>query len=287
MNGLKVTLLMLALMLLFAWIGMMIGGQGGMIIAFIIAIAMNFVSYWYSDKLVLKMYRAREVSEADHPRLFRVVRRISTVSSVPMPKVYIVPSKAPNAFATGRNQDNAAVAVTEGLLEILNEDELEGVLGHEFAHIMNKDMLIGTIAATFAGAIGILATIARWGAIFGGMGRRDNNNIFGLLIAAIVGPLAALVIQSAISRQREFKADKIGGGITGKYKSLASALEKLHHAPVRMNLDKKPATAHMMIVNPLSGRKMLSLFSTHPPVEERIERLHKLAQESHYSGYAQ
>ena len=278
---------MLALMGLFMWVGYMIGGQSGLVIAFVLATAMNFFSYWFSDKIVLKTYRAREVTESDHPRLYRVVRRIATAAMIPMPKVYIVPTKGPNAFATGRNKEHAAVAVTEGLLGLLNEDELEGVIGHEFAHIMNRDMLIGTIAATFAGAIGMLAMMARFGALVGGFGRDDNRGGgIGLLVAAIVAPLAAMLIQTAISRQREYKADAVGGGLTGKYLSLASALEKLHSAPVRMKLDNRPATAHLMIANPLSGKGLSSLFSTHPPAEKRIAKLNELAHKSVYEGYA-
>ncbi|TET94226.1 MAG: protease HtpX [Candidatus Zixiibacteriota bacterium] len=279
-------MLMLALMLVFMWVGYMFGGQNGMIMAFVLACGMNFFSYWYSDKIVLKMYRAREITEREHPKLYRVVQRVTTQAMIPMPKVYIVPSKAPNAFATGRNVEHAAVAATEGMLEMLTEDELEGVMGHEIAHIMNKDMLIGTIAATFAGAIGILAAIARWGAIFGGYGRGSNRGGgIGLLAAAIVAPLVAIIIQTAISRQREYKADAEGGRITGKYNSLASALAKLHKSPIRLNLDQRPATAHLMIANPLSGRGFSSLFSTHPPVEKRIENLHKLAGQPSYDGY--
>ncbi len=203
---------------------------------------------------------------------------------IPVPRVYIVPSKAPNAFATGRNLEHAAVATTEGLLELLSDDELEGVIGHEIAHIMNKDMLIGTIAATFAGAVGILASIARWGAIFGGYGRGSNRGGgIGFLVAAIVAPIAAMLIQTAISRQREYKADRIGGKITAKPLALASALKKLHNAPVRLNLDQRPATAHLMIANPLSGKGLTSLFSTHPPVEKRIELLEKQAYQSDYT----
>ncbi len=284
MNGIKVTIMMLGLMILFMWVGFLVGGQTGMTMAFVLAAVMNFVSYWYSAKMVLKMYKAREVSETDHPRLYRTVKRIATQAMIPVPKVYIVPNKAPNAFATGRNLENAAVAVTEGLLELLSDDELEGVIGHEIAHIMNKDMLIGTIAATFAGAVGILASIARWGAIFGGFGRGSNRGGgFGLLIAAIVAPIAAMLIQMAISRQREFKADRIGGKITAKPLALASALKKLHKAPIRLNLDQKPATAHLMIANPLSGKGIASLFSTHPPVEKRIELLEKQAYQSDYT----
>ena len=284
MNTLKVTFLMLALILLFSYLGFYFGGQNGMIMAFLIAAGMNFFTYWFSDKMVLKIYKAREITEADHPRYYRIVRNIATVAMVPMPKVYIVPSKAPNAFATGRNAEHAAVAVTEGLLGLLNDGELEGVISHEFAHIVNKDMLIGTIAATFAGAIGILASIARFGAMFSGGGSSDNKRGGGLelLIAAIIAPLVAMVIQMAISRKREYKADETGGGFTGKYNELASALEKLGRAPVRMNLDKSPATAHLMIMNPLSGKGFASLFSTHPPMEKRIERLHKLANQNFY-----
>lgn len=275
---------MLGLVALFMWIGYLVGGQNGMILAFIFAILMNFISYWYSDKIILKAYRAREVTENDHPRLYRVVKRVTTQAMIPMPKVYIIPNKAPNAFATGRNVEHAAVAATEGLLQILNEDELEGVMGHEIAHITNRDMLIGTIAASFAGAISILASIARWGAIFGGYSRDDNRGGgFSLLIAAIVAPIAAMIIQMAISRQREYKADAESGRLTGKYLALASALEKLHKTPVRMKLDDRPATAHLMIANPLSGRGMTNLFSTHPPVKKRIENLQKLAQQSIYN----
>lgn len=275
---------MLGLMILFMWVGYLVGGQTGMIMAFVLAAVMNFFSYWYSAKMVLKMYKAREVTETDHPRLFRTVKRVATQAMIPVPKVYIVPNKAPNAFATGRNLENAAVAVTEGLLELLSDDELEGVIGHEIAHIMNKDMLIGTIAATFAGAVGILASIARWGAIFGGFGRGSNRGGgLGLLVAAIVAPIAAMLIQMAISRQREFKADRMSGKITAKPLALASALKKLHKAPIRLNLDQKPATAHLMIANPLSGKGMASLFSTHPPVEKRIALLEKQAYQSDYT----
>jgi heat shock protein HtpX len=287
MNGIKVTLLMLALMLLFMAVGYALGGQQGMVMAFVIAAGMNFVSYWFSDKIVLKMYGAREVTEADSPRLYRVVKRVATQAMVPIPRVYIVPSRGPNAFATGRDAEHAAVAATEGLLELLTEDELEGVIGHEMAHVQNKDMLIGTVVATFAGAIGILASMARWGAIFGGFGRGNDNNRGGLelLVAAIVAPLVAVIIQTAISRQREYRADARGGQITGKYMSLASALDKLHRAPVQMRLDDRPATANLMIANPLSGRGFTNLFSTHPPVEKRIARLQELAQQAPYSGH--
>ncbi len=279
MNSLKVTFLFLLLTMLFMAVGFALGGRNGMIMAFAIAAVMNFITYWFSDKIVLKMYRAREVTEATNRRLWRVVSHASQKAMIPMPKVYIIPSKAPNAFATGRSVNHAAVAATEGLLEMLNDSELEGVIGHELAHIINKDMLVGTMAATIAGAIGILASIARWSMIFGGYSRDDNrgSNPIVLLIALIVAPIAAMLIQMAISRSREYKADAEGGRITGQYLPLASALEKLHKAPVRMNLDERPATAHLFIANPLSGKGFASLFSTHPPVEERVKRLQKLA----------
>ncbi len=275
---------MIGLMAIFTTVGYYLGGQGGMMTALVVAIGMNLFSYWFSDRVVLKMYRAKVITETDHPRLFRVVRRICVqADNLPMPKVCIIPSKAPNAFATGRNAQHAAVAVTEGLLEILNEDELEGVIGHEIGHIMNKDLLIGTVAATFAGAISFMAMIARWGALFGGYGRDNSRGGgIGFLIAALVAPFAAMIIQMAISRQREYKADATAGRITGKYLALSSALEKLHRSPVRLNLDKRPATAHLMIANPLSGKGLASIFSTHPPVEKRIERLRKLYEGSIY-----
>ncbi len=289
MNNFKVFLLMALMMSLLMVVGYFLGGNNGLILAFLFATVFNFGSYWFSDKVVLKIYKAKEVSESDHPRLFRIVKRVCLqAKNMPIPKICIVPSKAPNAFATGRNMEHATVAVTEGLLSILNDDELEGVIGHEIAHIRNKDMLIGTIAATFAGAIGILASIARWGAIFGGYGRSDDNRGggIGLLVAAIIAPIVAIIIQMAISRQREYKADATSGNITGKHLALASALEKLHKAPVRLNLDNRPATANLMIANPLSGKGIANLFSTHPPVKERIERLNKLSQKHLYKGLA-
>ena len=277
---------MTGLIVLFCTVGFLIAGRIGLFGAFFFASLMNLGTYWFSDKVVLKMYKAKEITEHENSRLYRIVNSITTKSMLPMPKVYIVPSKAPNAFATGRNQEHSAVACTEGILEILSDAELEGVIGHELAHIQNRDMLIGTIAASFAGAIGILASMARWGAIFGGYSRDENRGGgIGLIIGAIVAPLAAMVIQMSISRQREFKADAVGAKMTGRYHELASALKKLHSAPIRLNLDKSPATAHLMIANPLSKKKLTSMFSTHPPVEERIEKLQKLSEESLYQGY--
>lgn len=285
MNSFKVFLLMISLMVLFAVAGFMFGGQQGMVMAFIFAMGLNFLTYWYSARLVLRMYKAREVTEADHPRLFRIVKSVTTKSMMPQPSIYIIPTKAPNAFATGRNEEHAAVAVTEGMLELLDNDELEGVIGHEFAHIQNKDMLIGTIAATFVGAISIIATMARWGAIFGGYSRENNRGGgLSLLLSALLAPLMAVIIQTAISRQREYKADETGGKITGQYLALARALEKLHRQPQRLNLDSRPGTASMMIVNPISGRTFSRMFSTHPPVEKRIEKLENLSRDSVYQA---
>lgn len=275
MNNLKVGFLLVILTMLFMTIGYLFGGQNGMIFAFLAAVVMNFISYWFSDKIVLKMYKARPATEENDARLIGIVRHCTQKGFLPMPKVFIMPTRAPNAFATGRNKNHAAVAVTEGLMQMLSPDELEGVIGHELAHIRNKDILIGSVVATVAGAIGILATMARWGAIFGGYGRSNDrgSNPIALLVMAIVAPLVAMLIQAAISRTREYKADKVGANITGNPLALASALEKIHKAPVQLSLDKKPATAHLFIANPLSGKGFSKLFSTHPPVKERIDRL--------------
>ncbi len=279
-NGMKTLMLLTALTVLFVGIGYLLGGQGGMVIAFGFAVIMNFISYWFSHKIVLSMYRAQEVQETDAPRLYTMVRRLATQAGLPMPKVYIIPSGSPNAFATGRNPANGVVAFTQGILDMLSEDELEGVTAHELAHIKNRDILTQTIAATIAGAIGMLASMAKWGAIFGGMGGRDDRDngggIIGLLVMAIVAPIAAMFVQMAISRTREYAADATGARISGKPLSLANALRKLHAGAERRPMDANPATAHMFIVNPLSGRSMMSLFSTHPPVEERIARLEAL-----------
>ena len=284
MNSIKVGFLLLLMTLLFMAVGFLLGGRNGMMIAFAFAAIFNFASYWYSDKIILKMYKARPVNESDHRRLYSIVRGVSQKAMTSMPKVYIIPNKAPNAFATGRNSSHAAVAVTEGLLEILDDRELEGVIGHEMAHVLNRDMLIQTIAATLAGAIGLIASMARWALIFGGGGGRDErSNPFALIIAMIVAPIAAMLIQMGISRAREYKADERGGEITNQYLGLASALKKINRAPHRMSTaERHPETAQLFISNPLSGKGIAALFSTHPPVEKRIKRLEDLATRSVY-----
>ncbi|MFQ5990785.1 MAG: zinc metalloprotease HtpX, partial [Candidatus Methylomirabilales bacterium] len=255
------------------------GGTQGMVIAFLFALLMNFGSYWYSDKIVLRMYRAREVTEAEAPELVGMVRSLSQRAQLPMPKVYIVPTEAPNAFATGRDPQHAAVAVTEGILRIMNHEQLEGVLAHELGHVKNRDTLISAVAATLAGVIMMLAYMARWAAIFGGLGGRDDDEgggILGLLAMSLLAPIAAVIIQMAISRTREFQADATAGRLTKKPYALASALERLHMAAERVPLNANPATSHLFIVNPLSGRSLFRFFSTHPPVEERVRRLQAL-----------
>jgi len=243
-----------------------------------VAAGMNFFSYWFSDKIVLRMYHARAVGPQEAPELYGTVQTLCRRANLPMPKVYVIPQAAPNAFATGRNPEHAAVAVTEGLLKLMGREELMGVLAHELSHVRNRDILIGSIAATLAGAIMLLANMARWSAIFGG-GRRDSEEGGGgggglaLIAMSIVAPLAAMLIQMAISRSREYMADATGASFAGSPQGLASALEKLGAYSKRLPMDASPATAHMFIVNPLSGRSLMSLFSTHPPLEERIARL--------------
>jgi len=276
MNIVKTGLLLGALTGLLMLIGGYFGGQQGVVIAFIFAMAMNFGSYWFSDKLILRMYKAQEVSESQAPELYAMVKNLALKASLPMPKVYIIPEDTPNAFATGRNEHHAVVAVTEGILRILNRDELEGVIAHELTHIKNKDMLIGSIAATLAGAIVMLANMAQWAAIFGGAGRdndEEGGGIVGLIFMAILAPIAATIIQMAISRSREYLADEGGAKVSKKPYGLAGALEKLSRASQAVPMDANPSTAHMFIVNPLTGKSLMNLFSTHPPVEERIARL--------------
>ena len=273
MNTLKTTFLMALLTVLLVFLGNAIGGQSGAMMAFILAAGMNFFSYWYSDKLVLRTYRAQEVSEAQAPQLYTIVRRLAQRAHLPMPKVYIIPNDTPNAFATGRDPSHAAVAVTEGIMQMLSEDELEGVIAHELAHIKNRDILIGSVAATIAGAINMLYY---FGLFFGGSDDDDGNPIVGLLMI-IIAPIAAMLIQMAISRSREFGADRVGAGICGKPISLASALENLERGVERIPMNATPTSAHMFIVNPLRGGGIRSLFLTHPSTQERVRRLREMS----------
>ncbi|MBU0575219.1 MAG: zinc metalloprotease HtpX [Proteobacteria bacterium] len=279
MNTIKTALLLGALTGLLMLIGGLFGGQQGVVIAFIFAMVMNFGSYWFSDKLVLRMYKARPVSESEAPELHAMVKNLALKASLPMPHVYIIPGDAPNAFATGRDEHHAVVAVTEGILRILDRDELEGVISHELTHIKNRDMLIGSIAATLAGTIVMLAHMAQWAAIFGGASRDDEEGgggIIGLILMAVLAPIAAAIIQMAISRSREYLADAGGAKISGKPYDLAGALEKLSRASRAIPMKANPSTAHMFIVNPLTRRSLMNLFSTHPPIEERIARLRSM-----------
>ncbi len=276
----KTFVLMTALSVLLIIAGNALGGQRGAMIALVFALVMNVGSYWFSDKVVLSMYRASELTEHDQPRLFAIIHRLTTKAELPMPRVYLIPQNTPNAFATGRDPAHAAVAVTSGIMQLLDERELEGVLAHELAHVKNRDILIMTIAATLAGAITMLATIARWGMIFGGLGGRDDDDGGGLaaLVMLILAPLAAMLIQMAISRSQEYKADAIGARISGQPLGLASALQRLGEYSRRIPMQNpNPATAHMFIINPLRGKGITKLFSTHPPLAERIERLRRLA----------
>lgn len=274
-NQIRTTILLAVMTAFILWVGKVIGGNGGMVIALAIAGAMNFFSYWYSDKIVLRMYKAQEVTPQAAPQLYAMVAELAKRAGLPMPRVYIIPQEAPNAFATGRNPENAVVAVTEGLLKYMKPDELAGVLAHELGHIKNRDILIGSIAATMAGAIMILADMARFGAMFG-LGGRDNEQgpgIIGVLVMSIIAPIAALLIQMAISRSREYLADETGARLAHNPESLARALEKLSMGVQRAPMNASPATAHMFIVNPLTGSSLMNLFSTHPPIEERVARL--------------
>jgi len=274
-NVFKTGLLLAVLTAMLVIIGGAIGGQQGMVIAFFFALVMNFFSYWFSDKMVLAMYGAQPIEESQAPGLYAIVRRLATKAQIPMPRVYLIPSETPNAFATGRNPEHAAVAVTEGIMRILDQDELEGVLAHELSHVKNRDILISTIAATLAGAITYLAHMAQWAAMFGG--RRDDDeggsNPIAMIAMAILAPIAAMLVQLAVSRAREYQADATGARLAGRTWGLAKALEKLQMAQQVAPMNANPSTAHLFIVNPLSGQALMSLFSTHPPLEQRIARL--------------
>ena len=279
MNTAKTAALMVGLTVLLVFAGGALGGQGGMIFAFVFALAMNGFSYWFSDKIVLKMYRAKEATEQEAPVLYDVVRDLAMRANMPMPKVYLIPNDAPNAFATGRNPSHAAVAATTGILRLLSREELTGVMAHELAHVRNRDILIGTVAATIAGAISLLGSMAQWAMIFGG-GRSDDDDgggIVGLIAMMIIAPIAAMLIQMAISRSREYQADATGARLCGNPMWLASALRKLEAGSKRIPMNASPATAHMFIVNPLRGGGVAKLFSTHPPMDDRVARLEKMA----------
>jgi len=275
MNAMKTTFLMALMTVLVVSVGYVLGGEGGMMMAFMFAIVMNFGSYWFSDKIVLKMYGAQEVTESDRPELYRMTSELAARAGLPMPKLYIIQGEQPNAFATGRDPQHAAVAVTEGIMRLLTKDELRGVIGHELGHVKNRDILIGTIAATFAGAISMIAHMAQWAMIFGG--RRSDDDEGGSPIASlvmiIIAPIAAMLIQMAISRSREYLADEAGAEYAGNPLLLAGALKKLQARAEVIPMNANPSTAHMFIVNPLSAGGLMSLFSTHPPMEERVARL--------------
>lgn len=281
MNFLKTVFLLTALTLLLVFVGRAIGGREGMMFAFLFACLMNLGAYWFSDRMVLAMYRAQPISESEAPEVHEIVHSLADKGGMPMPKLYLIPSQTPNAFATGRNPNHAAVAVTQGILELLSRKELEGVLAHELSHVRHRDILIATVAATIAGAVSMISDMARWSLMFGG-GRRDErgrgSNPFVLLVMVIVAPLAALLIQLAVSRSREFHADEGSAGLTGDPLYLASALKKLEAGIRRVPmLEANPTTAHLFIVNPLTASGITKLFTTHPPVEERIERLERMA----------
>ena len=286
MNTFKTMFFLTVLTLLFVFIGNMIGGQSGAIVALGLAGVMNFVSYWFSDKIVLKMYGAQEIQYHDNPKFFNLVQRLAVNAGLPMPKLYIIPSDTPNAFATGRNPEHAAVAATQGILARLNEEELEGVMAHELAHVKNRDILISSIVATFAGAISYIASMAQWAAIFGGFGRNSDDeenggrNIFSFLIMAVLAPIIATLIQLAISRSREFLADRTGAEISKRPMQLANALLKLEKSNLMLPMHSNNATSHMFIVSPLTGKGFVNLFRTHPTTEERVEKLKAYAQET-------
>ncbi|MGB8683879.1 MAG: zinc metalloprotease HtpX [Candidatus Binatus sp.] len=278
MSFFKTTLLLGLMTGLLMLIGGLLGGRHGVAIFFVIAAVINFFSYWFSDKIVLKAYGAQELDASSAPELYSIVNELAHSAGIPMPRLYLIDSDTPNAFATGRNTHHAAVAVTKGIMRICTREELKGVIGHELSHVTNHDILTSSIAATLAGAVMMIGTMIRWGAIFGLGGRDDEGEggIAGLLIAGILAPIAATLIQLAISRTREYQADASGAKLTHNPMYLASALRKLEAANERMPLDASPATAHMFIVNPLSAAGISRLFSTHPPIEERIHRLEQM-----------
>ncbi|MCM0081871.1 zinc metalloprotease HtpX [Geomonas sp. Red32] len=280
MNRVKTAFLLTALTLILVAMGHALGGRGGMMIAFVFACGMNIFSYWFSDQIVLRMYGAVEVTEAEQPAYYQMVRRLTSRAGLPMPRVYIIPSDSPNAFATGRNPEHAAVAATQGIMRILSPEELEAVMAHEMTHVANRDILISTVAATLAGAISMIGNMLQWGAIFGGSRSDDDEGggVAGALAMAIIAPIAAMLIQLAVSRSREYLADEGGAKLSGRPLALANALRKLEAGSRMLPMqDARPATAHLFIVNPLTAAGIAQLFSTHPPMEERIARLERMA----------
>jgi heat shock protein HtpX len=282
-NTLKTTILLAALTALIIWLGGALGGGQGALIAFVFAAVMNVGSYWFSDKIIIAMYRGQPIGEADDPELYSIVHDLALKNHIPMPRLYLIPTESPNAFATGRSPTHAAVAVTAGIRSLLDRRELEGVLAHELAHVINRDILISSVAATLAGAIMMLARMASWGMMFGG-GQRDDREgggggVLGLLLSVILAPIAASLIQMAISRSREFQADDTGARVSREPEALASALRKISTYSERIPLPASPSTAHLFIVNPLHGVSLQNLFSTHPPIEQRIARLEQIASE--------
>jgi heat shock protein HtpX len=278
MNNLKTVLLLGALSGIFLFIGGMAGGRQGMLLALVFAGLMNFVSYWFSDKIVLKAYRASELPESETPRIYAMVRELSQQAQIPMPSIYVFEQDSPNAFATGRNPATAVIALSRGIIQLMGEEELKGVIAHELTHVINRDTLLATIAATLAGAIMFLGYQMRWFGLFSGGGRDDDNRggAMGMILMAILAPLAATIIQLALSRSREYKADDGSAHLTHNPEGLASALEKLTAYSKRIPLQATQQTAHLFIVSPLSGKSLLSLFSTHPPIEERVARLRQM-----------
>lgn len=273
MNVIKTYALLIGMTFLFLWAGGVLGKQGGMAIAFVMAMGMNVITYWFSDRIVLAMYRAKQVTEQEAPELYQIVASLARKDSIPTPKIYIIDQDQPNAFATGRNPAHASVAVTTGILRILSREELSGVIGHELTHVKNRDILIGTVAATIAGAISYIAHFAQFAAIFGNRDEENRSNPIALILLIIVAPIAALLIQMAISRSREYMADQGGAHLTGNPRYLSNALRKLNDASQQIPMQASPATAHMFIVNPLSLAGITALFSTHPPIEKRIWKL--------------
>ncbi len=281
MNNLKAWLLMGTLSVLLVLFGSAVGGRSGAMLFFVLSLGINLFSYYFSDSIAIKMTRSRPLSESEAPELYDIVKRLSAQAGLPMPRVYITPSEQPNAFATGRNPAHAAVAVTEGIMRLLSRSELEGVLAHELAHVKNRDVLLGTIAASIAGAITMVANMLQFSMIFGGMGGSDDDGggiigLAGSLLMIILAPIAAMLIQMAISRTREFEADADGARIAGRPEGLAGALLKMERAAQKIPMQVNPAASHLFIVNPLSGQSMARLFSTHPPIEERVRRLEEM-----------